>query len=145
MSGLNKVQLIGRLGRDPEMKYMDSGKAIANFTLATDESYKNNDGDKVERTEWHKLVMFGKVAEIAGEYLKKGSLVYIEGKLQTRSYDKDGETKYVTEIVGQNLVMLGSKSDSSGDGDDRPKSSKKTTKRAPQREPGEDIDEDLGF
>ena len=109
MSSLNKVMLIGRLGKDPEVRYTSSGQAVANFSMATDESYKNNDGEKVQKTEWHRLVLWGKLAEIAQQYLKKGSLVYIEGKLQTREWEKDGEKKYQTEVVGFSLQMLGGK------------------------------------
>jgi len=109
--GINKVILIGNLGRDPEVRYSPNGQAIANVTLATSESWKDkNTGDKQEKTEWHRVVFFGRLAEIAGEYLKKGSQVYVEGRLQTRKWqDKDGNDKYTTEIVANEMQMLGSR------------------------------------
>ncbi|MBI5326702.1 MAG: single-stranded DNA-binding protein [Deltaproteobacteria bacterium] len=108
MAGINKAILVGRLGKDPEIKYMPSGIAIANFTIATSENYKDKDGQKQERTEWHRIVAFGKLAEICGEYLTKGKQVYIEGRIQTRSWDdKDGNKKYMTEIVANTMQMLG--------------------------------------
>lgn len=108
MAGVNKAILVGRLGKDPEIKYTPSGTAIANFTMATSENYKDKDGQKQERTEWHKIVAFGKLAEICGEYLAKGKQVYIEGRIQTRSWDdKDGNKKYMTEIVANTMQMLG--------------------------------------
>ena len=122
MSGINKVILVGNLGQDPEVRYSADGKAIANFTIATSESWKDkNTGQKKEKTEWHRVVVFGKLAEIVGEYLQKGRQVYVEGKLQTRKWtDKGGADKYTTEVVidGFNgtLVMLGNKSESGGQG-----------------------------
>ena len=108
MAGVNKAILVGRLGKDPEIKYTPSGTAIANFTMATSENYKDKDGQKQERTEWHKIVAFGKLAEICGEYLAKGKQVYIEGRIQTRSWDdKEGNKKYMTEIVANTMQMLG--------------------------------------
>jgi single-strand DNA-binding protein len=109
--GVNKVILIGNLGRDPEVRYSPSGQAIANVTLATSESWKDkNTGEKQEKTEWHRVVFFSRLAEIAGEYLKKGSQVYIEGRLQTRKWqDKDGQDRYTTEIVANEMQMLGSR------------------------------------
>lgn len=108
MAGVNKAILVGRLGKDPEIKYTPSGTAIANFTMATSENYKDKDGQKQERTEWHRIVAFGKLAEICGEYLAKGKQVYIEGRIQTRSWDdKDGNKKYMTEIVANTMQMLG--------------------------------------
>lgn len=103
---LNKTQLIGYLGANPEIRYTPEREAIANIRVATTETWKNKDGSKGERTEWHTIVMFGKLAEIAGQYLKKGSLVYIEGKLQTRSWEKDGETRYATEVRADTMKML---------------------------------------
>lgn len=108
--GLNKVMLIGNLGSDPEIKYAPSGTAIANFNLATSENRRNKNGEWQEATEWHKIVMFAKQAELCKDYLKKGSKVYIEGRLQTRSWeDKNGQKRYLTEVVGLNLVMLDQK------------------------------------
>lgn len=110
--GVNKVMLIGHLGRDPDVRYTASGQAVANITLATSESWKDkNTGDKQERTEWHRVVFFGRLAEIAGEYLKKGMQVYVGGRLQTRKWqDKEGNDRYTTEIVAADMQMLGSRS-----------------------------------
>lgn len=108
---LNKVQLIGRLGADPELKYTPAGKATATISLATNEAWKDADGNKKESTDWHRVVAWGKLAEIMGQYLKKGSLVYVEGKIKTRSYDQDGAKKYITEIIAHGMEMLGGKSD----------------------------------
>ena len=106
----NKVQLIGNLGMNPEIKNLDSGKKLAKFSIATNESYKNAQGEKVEDTQWHNLVAWGKTAEIIEKYLKKGNEVAIEGKLVNRNYDdKDGNKRYVTEIVINEILMLGSK------------------------------------
>ncbi len=109
--GVNKVILIGNLGRDPEVRYMPSGGAVANLTVATSEQWRDkNSGEMQERTEWHRVVMFGRLGEIAGEYLKKGSKVYIEGKLQTRKWqDNNGQDRYTTEIVANEMQMLDSR------------------------------------
>lgn len=109
--GVNKVILVGNLGRDPEVRYSPNGQAVANATIATSESWKDKTtGEKQERTEWHRLVFFGRLAEIAGEYLKKGSQIYVEGRLQTRKWqDKDGHDRYTTEIVANDMQMLGSR------------------------------------
>ena len=113
MAGVNKVILIGNLGKDPEVRHLETGRAVANFPLATSESYKNREGERVTHTEWHNIVLWTPLAEIAEKYLNKGKQVYIEGRLTTRSYeDKDGNKKYMTEVVGQNLTMLGSRADS---------------------------------
>src|SRR3954466_12658098 len=110
MASVNKVILIGNLGRDPETRYMPDGGAITNISIATTESWKDKAGEKQEKTEWHRVAFFGKLAEIAGEYLKKGSQVYVEGRLQTRKWqDKDGADKYTTEIVANAMQMLGSR------------------------------------
>ena len=113
MAGVNKVILIGNLGKDPEVKYLDSGVAVANFSLATTESYKNKEGERVNQTEWHNIVLWRGLAEVAEKWLKKGSSVYIEGKIKTRKWeDKDGNTRYNTEILADNMTMLGGKKDS---------------------------------
>lgn len=105
--GVNKVILVGNLGQDPELRYTGSGTAVCNLRLATNESYKNSDGETVEKTEWHSIVTWGRLAEICNEYLNKGSQVYFEGSLQTRSYeDKDGNTRYVTEVKAREMMML---------------------------------------
>ncbi len=115
---LNKVILIGRLGKDPEMRYTPQGVAVTTFNVATNESYKDREGKEVENTEWHRVVAWRKLAEICGQYLKKGSLVYIEGKLKTRTYDdKDGVKKYITETIADQMQMLDSKRDSMGGGE----------------------------
>lgn len=107
---VNKAIIVGRLGKEPETRYTADNSAITNCTIATSESWKDKSGAKQEKTEWHRVVFFGKLAEIAGEYLKKGSLVYIEGKLQTRKWqNKDGADQYTTEIVADTMNMLGSK------------------------------------
>lgn len=111
-SSLNKAMLIGNLGKDPELKYTPSGKAVCSFSIATSESWKDQEGNKQEKTEWHNIVSWGKLAEICGEYLKKGKKVYIEGKLQTRTWEKDGVKHYSTEIVADQLVMLDGKQES---------------------------------
>ena len=114
-NSLNKVMLIGRLGKDPEVKYTTSGASVANFSIATDESWKDKEGNRQEKTEWHRIVAWTKLADICGQYLTKGKLVYIEGSLQTRSWeDKEGNTRYVTEIKAFRMSMLGSKSDGEG-------------------------------
>ena len=108
MAGINKVIIIGRLGNDPDLRSMQSGEAVCNFSMATSETWKDrNTGEKKEKTEWHKIVAFRKLGEICGEYLKKGSHCYIEGKLQTRQYEKDGVTRYVTEIIADQVQFLG--------------------------------------
>ncbi|MBW1833999.1 MAG: single-stranded DNA-binding protein [Deltaproteobacteria bacterium] len=108
MSGINKVMLIGRLGRDPEVRYTPDGAAVANFSIATSEEWKDKaTGEKKERTEWHRIVAFRRLGEICGEYLSKGKQVYIEGRLQTRSWEKDGVTRYTTEIVASDVQFLG--------------------------------------
>jgi len=113
MAGVNKVILVGNLGKDPEVKYLDNGVAVANFSLATTENYKNKEGEKVSQTEWHNIVLWRGLAEVAEKYLKKGASVYIEGKIKTRKWeDKDGNTRYNTEILADNMTMLGGKKDS---------------------------------
>jgi|SRR6516165_5836463 single-strand DNA-binding protein len=115
MASVNKVILIGNLGRDPETRYTTGGDAVTNLRIATTETWKDKSGEKQERTEWHTVVLFGRQAEIAGEYLKKGRPVYIEGRLQTRKYtDKEGVEKYATEIVGDRMQLLGGREGGGG-------------------------------
>lgn len=115
MASVNKAIIIGNLGKDPEMRYMPSGDAICNFSLATTDSWKDKNGEKQEKTEWHRISMFGKLAEIAGEYLKKGSSVYVEGRIQTRKWtNKEGQDQYTTEIVADKMQMLGGRSSGGG-------------------------------
>lgn len=112
MAGVNKVIIIGNLGRDPEIRYSQQGLAIVNFPVATSEQWTDkNSGERQEKTEWHRIIAFGKPAETLEKYLKKGSQIYIEGRLQTRTYDKEGQTHYITEIVANNFQFLGSRSD----------------------------------
>lgn len=113
MASLNKVMLIGNLGKDPEVRYTTSGQAVASFSIATTEKFKNKQsGDWDEKTEWHRVTLWGKLAEIAGEYLAKGKTVYIEGRLQTRKWtDRDGNDRYTTEIIGERMQMLGGRGD----------------------------------
>ena len=121
MTGVNKVILIGNLGRDPEVRTIENGAKVANFSLATTESYRNKDGNRVEQTEWHRIVLWRGLAEVAEKYVKKGSQLYIEGRIKTRSYtDQDGKTKYITEIVGDVMQMLGKRSDESQQSSDMP-------------------------
>ena len=111
-NSVNKVILVGRLGKDPEVKYTQTGTPVARFTLATDESWKDQSGEKQQRTEWHNIVAWRKLAEICGQYLNKGKLVYIEGRLQTRSWeDKEGNKRYTTEVQADNMVMLSARTD----------------------------------
>ena len=115
--GVNKVILVGNLGNDPEVRYMPNGNAVANLSLATSESWKDQQGQPQERTEWHRLTMYRRLAEIAGEYLKKGSQIYVEGKLQTRKWqDQQGQDRYTTEIIVDQMQMLGGRGGEAGGG-----------------------------
>ncbi len=120
MKSVNKVILIGNLGKDPEVKYTPQGTPVAKITLATNERFKGKDGQWQDRTEWHNVVLWQRLAEIAGEYLKKGGKVYIEGRLQTRSWDDktSGQKKYMTEVVANDLVLLGGRGEGAGGGGD---------------------------
>ncbi len=140
--GLNKVMLIGNLGKDPEMRMTQSGVPVTTFSIATNESYRGQDGNMVDRTEWHNIVAWRKPAEILNEYLKKGSKVYIEGKLQTRNYEKDGQRHYITEIVVEDFMFLDSRESSGGSGGH---SSSDSHPAYSQPEPPVEHDEDLPF
>lgn len=145
MSSLNKAMLIGRLGQDPEVRYTQSNTAVANFSLATNERYKDRNGEFQERTEWHRIVAWGRTAEICQEYLKKGSLVYIEGPIQTREWeDKDGQKKYTTEIKALTMQMLDSRGDQMGGGEtsSKPKNSSASVEID---DSFDDMDDDLPF
>ena len=133
MAGVNKVILVGNLGRDPEVRALENGVKVARFSIATTESYKDrNSGERVEHTEWHNVVLWRGLAEVAEKYLKKGSQVYVEGKLQTRNYqDKDGVTKYNTEIIGATMTMLGGKPSSGGEGFDQTQQQQAAADQAP--------------
>ncbi|WP_428327492.1 single-stranded DNA-binding protein [Mucilaginibacter sp.] len=127
MSGVNKVILVGHLGKDPEARSLEGGVSVVSFPLATSESF-NKDGRKVEQTEWHNIVMWRGLADVAAKFLQKGKLVYIEGKLRTRSFeDKEGVKKYTTEVVAENFTLLGRKTDFENDGAPLRSSSKATT------------------
>jgi single-strand DNA-binding protein len=159
--GINKVILIGNLGRDPETRYTQGGSAVTNLRVATAESWKDRQtGEQQERTEWHSVVCFARLGEIAGEYLRKGSKVYIEGRLQTRKWqDKDGNDRYTTEIVANDMQMLDSRSGGGGGGDDAPMrqggARQPRSESRNEREPtydssatsdfGDDVDDDIPF
>ncbi len=149
---VNKVILVGRLGKDPETRYMTNGEAVTNVSLATSENWKDKNGEKQEKTEWHNLVFYRRLAEIAGEYLKKGSQVYVEGKIQTRKWqDKDGKDRYTTEIIVNEMQMLGSKTGGAGSFEvvERPASSgssSSASKSAPASKGNFDnFDDDIPF
>ncbi|MGV3707030.1 MAG: single-stranded DNA-binding protein [Arcticibacter sp.] len=145
MAGVNKVILVGHLGRDPEVRHLDGGASVANFTLATSESY-TRDGKRIEQTEWHNIVVWRGLADVAAKYLRKGELVYVEGKLRTRSYDdKNGAKRYVTEIVADNFTML-SKKGSSGEENADPSGHKSASDyQEPQVDYSADTTDDLPF
>ena len=158
MASVNKVILLGNLGRDPETRYTTGGDAVTNLNIATSEQWKDKNGEKQERTEWHRVVLFGRQAEIAGEYLKKGRSVYIEGRLQTKKYtDKDGVEKYSTEIVGDRMQLIGGARDGgggSGGGDADFSGGGAPARRAPSsggapsgggRKNTDDFDDDIPF
>ena len=154
--GVNKVILVGNLGNDPDMRYTAGGAAVANISIATAESWKDkNTGEQQERTEWHRVVFFGRLAEIVGEYLRKGSQVYVEGRLQTRKWqDKEGQDKYTTEIVANEMQMLGGKSGGSANYDSAPQSQPQPQQNsapapqaqtAPASSAADDFDDDIPF
>jgi len=153
MKSVNKVILIGNLGKDPEIKYTPSGTAVAKITLATNERFKDKGGEWQDRTEWHNVVLWQRLAEIAGEYLKKGSKVYIEGRLQTRSWDdkNTNQKRYMTEVVANDLVLLGGRGEGStdeGGGRARGAAASHVDQRLPEPEPagtGPITDEDIPF
>jgi len=148
--GINKVILVGNLGADPETRYMPSGKAVTNIRIATSESWTDRQsGDKQERTEWHAVVLFDKLGEIAGEYLRKGSQVYIEGSLRTRKWqDKQGQDRYTTEIVARDMQMLGGRPGPSGGGMPEGRSERRQTEdraSAPSTPADDEFDDDIPF
>jgi single-strand DNA-binding protein len=142
--GINKVIIVGNLGNDPDTRYMPSGSAVTNLSVATNESWKDKQtGEQKDRTEWHKVAMFGRLAEIAAEYLRKGSQVYIEGKLRTRKWqDKDGQDRYTTEIVADEMQMLGGRG---GAGGGAPSMNDSSDRSPPPRASGDDFDDDIPF
>jgi len=141
MASLNKVMLIGNLGKDPEVRYTASGTAVASFSLATSEKFKNKNGEWEEKTEWHNVTLWARLAEIAGEYLAKGKTVYIEGRLQTRKWqDRDGKDRYTTEIVGEKMQMLSGKGEGGGrQGTGRAAESQESGYEEPAFNPDDDI------
>ncbi len=142
MASINKVILIGNLGQDPELKYLQSGDAVCNFSIATTESWKDRDGNQQDRTEWHNIVAYKRLAEICGEYLKKGKPVYIEGKIRTRSWeDQNGVKRYTTEIIVDQMQMLGRRDDDAGQTSYSPQQNK----QQPKASPAIDDDDDLPF
>ena len=161
MASVNKVILIGNLGRDPEVRYTPSGAAICNVSIATTRAWKNKEsGDRVEETEWHRVVFYDRLAEIAGEYLKKGRSVYVEGRLKTRKWtDKDGVDKYTTEVIADQMQLLGSRGDAAGGGDDGGDGGEAPRRAAPAARPAppaaksapkagtgfDDMDDDIPF
>ncbi|ORF02466.1 single-stranded DNA-binding protein [Snodgrassella alvi] len=153
---VNKVILVGRLGRDPETRYMPNGDAITNFSLATDEQWRDHNGERQTRTEWHNITLFGKLGEIAGQYLRKGSQVFIEGKIQSRKYTgKDGIERTAYDIIGNEMKMLGNRNDGfdSGNNNAAPPTSnpppaaprRQPPQQTPTTPPIDDIDDDIPF
>ncbi len=153
MASVNKIILVGNLGRDPEIRYLPSGEPVANITIATSSKYKGKTGEMVEETEWHRVTFFGKLAEIVGQYLKKGRSVYVEGRIKTRKYtDKDGVEKYATDIIANEMQMLGERQDG-----DNSQSQSPQQRHAPAAQPSrtssprqassgfEDMDDDIPF
>jgi single-strand DNA-binding protein len=154
MASVNKVILVGNLGRDPETRYTTSGDAVTNIRVATTDTWKDKNGEKQEKTEWHTVVFFGRQAEIAGEYLKKGRQVYVEGRLQTRKWqDKEGQDRYTTEIVADRMQMLGSREGSSAPVAAEPSERASAAESrsggksggAPAKKSVDDLDDDIPF
>ena len=145
--GVNKAIIVGHLGRDPEVRYAASGAAVANVSVATTESWKDKQtGDSNERTEWHRVVFFGRLAEIAGEYLRKGSQIYVEGRLQTRKWqDQNGQDRYTTEIVASDMQMLGSRGGASAPVEDFDEVPAKSVNQSGAGVPTTDFDDDIPF
>ena len=152
MASVNKVILVGNLGKDPETRYMSNGEAVTNITLATTDTWKDKNGEKQEKTEWHRVTFYRKLAEIAGEYLKKGRQVYVEGRLETRKWtDKTGADRYTTEVIANDMKMLGNRAGSgsfepdNNESDNNPSAASKQT--APAKSGGgfDDMDDDIPF
>lgn len=151
MASVNKVILIGNLGRDPEVRYLPSGEAVANFSIATTEKWKDKSGEMKEQTEWHRISFFGRQAEICDEYLKKGGAVYVEGRLQTRKWtDKDGNERYTTEVRGDRMQLLGGRGGGGGGGDSMmrepaPAAAPAKSAKASGGDPFGQMDDDIPF
>jgi single-strand DNA-binding protein len=150
MSGVNKVIIVGRIGQTPEVKFMQSGDAVCNFSVATSENWTDkNTGEKKEKTEWHSVTVYRRLAEICGEYLEKGKQVYVEGKLQTRKWEKDGVERYKTEIIAETVQFLGGRSESAEPKQGPPKIQRQRDEQADLRESkqaaAEEIDDSIPF
>ena len=146
MAGVNKVILVGNLGADPEVRSLESGVKVANFRIATSERYKDKNGNQVENTEWHSIVVWRGLADITERYLKKGSQVYVEGKLKTRSWDdQNGNKRYATEVVADNMTMLGGRTEGGGDAAQAPPQQSPSQTNTPPAASLDDIDDDLPF
>jgi len=146
MASVNKAIIVGNLGRDPEMRYLPSGEAVANLAVATTDKYKDKSGQLVEATEWHRVSFFGRLGEVCGEYLKKGSQVYVEGSIRTRKYtDKEGVEKYATEIRGDRMQMLGGKGSNDNSSDQRPTTQRQAHQPASGGNGFDDMDDDIPF
>ena len=145
--GVNKVILVGTLGADPDTRYTPSNAAVTNLSIATNESWKDKQsGEQKEKTEWHRVVMFNRLAEIATEYLRKGSQVYIEGKIQTRKWeDKEGKDRWTTEIVANEMQMLGSRSSGGNSAPSSPEGASSNTTSTPEKQGSDDFDDDIPF
>jgi len=143
MAGVNKVILVGNLGKDPEVRHLESGASVANFPIATTETYKDREGNRKEQTEWHNIVLWRGLADIAEKYLKKGNQIYVEGKLRTRSWeDKEGNTRYTTEVVGDNMTMLGSRGSNESANEPSAPATKTQSAKSGQPTPNSVNDED---
>jgi len=145
MASVNKVILLGNLGRDPETRYTTGGDAVTNLNIATSEQWKDKNGEKQEKTEWHRVVLFGRTAEIAGEYLKKGRSVFIEGRLQTRQWEKEGQKHYTTEVKADKIVLLGGGGGGSRGGDRQVERGGDSGYQDPMRDPAPVTDDDIPF
>ena len=147
MPSLNKAIIMGHLGKDPVLRAMPDGKSVVNFSIAASESYKNKDGEKVDKTEWFNIVAFARLADICAEYLKKGALVYVEGKFQTRKYEKDGTERYITEVIIHEMKMFGGKSERNSADDDHqePAKAKSPSRPAHPKDDPQDFEDDIPF
>lgn len=150
MSSVNKAILVGRMGKDPETRYLPNGDAVTNITLATSENWKDKNGEKQEKTEWHRVTFYRKLAEIAGQYLTKGSMIYVEGRIETKKWqDKDGQDRYTTEIVANEMQMLSSKGEGGSRSDAPPAVEQAQRQPAAQQQSGgnafEDMADDIPF
>ena len=140
MAGINKIILVGNLGKDPEVRYLEGGIAVAKFPLATSETIKDKNGNKTEHTEWHNVVLWRGLAELAEKYLRKGATIFVEGKIKSRSWeDKEGNKRYITEVVADNMTMLGGKRDDAGNNNNHQQASVHQNVTAPANESTDDL------